>query len=303
MSVVYKALDIKLDRHVALKFLPEELAADRHALERFQREARAVAALDHPNICTIHSIAEDSGRPFIVMQWVDGQTLRQRIGDKPLPIDEVVDLGIQIADALEKVHAQGITHRDIKPANLMVTREGQAKILDFGIAKVREPERRADSLEASAATGTGIVVGTAGYMSPEQVLGQPLDSRSDLFSLGVVLYEMATGAEAFGGDTARGHLRRSPPSKPAGAFHAEREGVLQVWSDSSKRRWRKRRSSAISVRRSWRSDLADLGLAQQHDREFGSFPQPATDTVAAGRCRVGRSDSPVRSGGECKGAP
>lgn len=262
MSVVYKALDIKLDRHVALKFLPEKFAADRGALERFQREARAVAALDHPNICTIHSIAEDSGRPFIVMQWVDGQTLRQRIGKKPLPLDEVVDLGIQIADALEKVHAQGVIHRDIKPANLMVTPEGQAKILDFGIAKVRETERRANHLEAPADTGTGMVVGTAGYMSPEQVLGQTLDSRSDLFSLGVVLYEMATGVEPFTGDTPGAIsdqiLHRTPPA-PSTLNEKVSPGLDRVIVKALEKTPEQRYQHASELS----SDLADLGLRKR----------------------------------------
>ncbi len=281
MGVVYRAEDVRLGRTVACKFLPIELAGDEQALRRFQREALAVSALNHPHICTLYDICDEGGRPFMVMELLEGRSLDHILAAEKLDTDAVLEIGIQIADALNAAHAKGIVHRDIKPANIFVTREGQVKVLDFGLAKVGTPERQqpaeADARRSDALlTSPGMPVGTAAYMSPEQVRGEEIDPRSDLFSLGVVLYEMAAGRPPFEGPTCgvifEAILNRTPlaPRVWNPALPLELEAVIQKALEKDL----DARYQSASV---LRADLKTLKLGRDSGRLLGATPPPLRD--------------------------
>jgi serine/threonine protein kinase/Flp pilus assembly protein TadD len=280
MGVVFRARDTRLGRNVALKFLPENIAQNPLMIERFHREARAASALNHPNICTIYDVGEHEGRPFIAMELLEGRTLKQRIAERPIEIAELLEIGTQIASGLDAAHSKGIVHRDVKPANVFLVDRGQAKILDFGLAKLAHGQKDADAsdtptVDAEQLTSPGSSMGTVAYMSPEQARGEELDARSDLFSLGVVLYEMATGSAPFGGVTTAvifdGILREAPrpamelnPRLPL-AFETILEKLLE-----------KDRDLRCQTAAELRADLKRLA------RDMGSGRKPAADKSGSG---------------------
>ena len=286
MGVVYEGEDLKLGRHVALKFIPENLAHDPKSLERFTREARAASQLNHPNICTIHGIEDNNGHPFIVMEKLDGESLKQHISGHAMAIEEVLDVGVQVGDALVASHTKGIVHRDIKPANIFMTPSGQVKVLDFGLAKLVHNPGEDDAAADNSLTAVGVIPGTAVYMSPEQARSETIDARSDLFSFGVVLYEMSTGKKPFQGNNslvtldAVLHSKPVPPRDLNPKIPIELEGIIGKAMEKDRRH---RYQSAAEMR----SDLAML----KRETESGTIKSgSATTKLRAASRTFGRNN-------------
>jgi len=276
MGVVYEAEDLKLGRHVALKFLPENLTGDQKTLERFTREARSASLLNHPNICTIHGIEDNNGHPFIVMEKLDGESLKQSIAGHAMPIEKVLDVGVQVADALVASHAKNIVHRDIKPANIFLTPGGQVKVLDFGLAKlVHNVGEQDDAGADNSLTAVGVIPGTAVYMSPEQARSETIDGRSDLFSFGVVLYEMATGKKPFTGNNslvtldAVLHAKPVPPRDINPKIPVELEGIIGKAMEKDRNH---RYQSAAEMK-------SDLALLKRESETGSGVPKSGTATL------------------------